>query len=222
MGRSLDRGKIAGVVGDVRQAALNVSPKPEIYYAMGQNFAQIRRLGSTLVVRGDGPPEPMAGAIRAAVREVSPGQALFRVTTMRKVIDESLANPRLYAWLVGLFAIMGTMLALAGIYGVIAYLVTLRTREFGIRMALGADTGRILRLVMSRGACLTVLGLAIGTAGAAALTRVLRGVLYGVAATDSLTFVAVAVLLAAVALVACLGPARRAACVNPSLALRSE
>ena len=85
---------------------------------------------------------------------------------MREVIDESLANPRLYAWLVGLFAVMGTLLALAGIYGVIAYLVTLRTREFGIRMALGADTGRILRLVMSRGAWLTALGLAIGIAGA--------------------------------------------------------
>jgi predicted permease len=222
VGRNLDRGKIAGVVGDVRQTTLGLSPRPEIYYAMAQNFAQIRRFGSTLVVRCNGPLEPMAAAIRPEIREVSPGQALFRVATMREVIDESLANPRLYAWLVGLFAAMGTALALAGIYGVISYLVTLRTREFGIRMALGADTGTILRLVMSRGACLTGLGLAIGTAGAAALTRVLRGVLYGVGATDSLTFGAVAVLLATVALGACLVPARRAACVNPSVALRSE
>ena len=190
-----DRGTIIGVVGDVRQAALGVSAKPEIY-AVAQNFGQIRRLGSTLVVRGDGPPERLVGAIRAAIGEVSPGQALFRVATMEEVIEESLATPRLYAWLVGLFAAMGTLLAIAGIYGVIAYLVTLRTREFGIRMALGADTGRMLRLVMSRGAWLTALGLAIGIGGAAALTRVLRGVLYGVAATDSVTFGAVAAVLA--------------------------
>jgi ABC-type antimicrobial peptide transport system permease subunit len=190
-----------------------------MYFA---GFGQIRSLGSTLIVRGNAPPEALVGAIRAAIREVSPGQALFRVATMQGVIDESLANPRLYAWLVGLFAAMGTLLALAGIYGVIAYLVALRTREFGIRMALGADSGRMVRLVMSRGALLTTLGLAIGIGGAAALTRVLRGVLYGVAATDSLTFGAVAAMLAIVALGACLAPARRAARVDPSVALRCE
>jgi predicted permease len=222
VGRRLDRGTIIGVVGAVRQEALGVPAKPEIYYAVAQNFAQIGRLGSTLVVRGRGPREALVGAIRAAVREVSPGQALFRVETMQEVLEESLANQRLYAWLVGLFAIMGTLLALAGIYGVIAYLVALRTREFGIRMALGADTGRMLRLVMSRGALLTALGLAIGVGGAAALTRVLRGVLYGVAAIDPLTFGAVAALLGAVALGACLAPARRAARVDPSVALRCE
>jgi putative ABC transport system permease protein len=222
VGRALDRGAIVGVVGDVRQSALGVAATPEIYYPVSQNFAQIRRLGSTLVVRTAGPPEPLVAAIRAAVRELSPGQALFRVTTMQAVVDESLANPRLYAWLVGLFAAMATLLALAGIYGVIAYLVTLRTREFGIRMALGADTARMLWLVLSRGAWLTALGLAIGIAGAAALTRVLRGILYGVAPTDSPTFAAVAFLLAAVALTACLAPARRAARVDPSTALRSE
>ncbi len=222
VGRKTDRGTIVGVVGDVRQASLNFPAKPEIYYAVAQNFAQIRRLGSTLVVRADEPPQRLVGAIRAAIREVSPGQALFRLATMQGVIEESLANPRLYVWLVGLFAVMGTLLAIAGIYGVIAYLVTLRTREFGIRMALGADTGRILGLVMSRGACLTALGLAIGIGGAAALTRVLRGVLYGVAATDSMTFGAVAAVLGGVAVGACLAPARRAARVNPSVALRCE
>jgi predicted permease len=219
VGRRTDRGTIIGVVGDVRQTALSLSAKPEMYFA---GFGQIRSLGSTLIVRGNGPPEALVGAIRAAIREVSPGQALFRVATMRGVIDESLANPRFYAWLVGLFAAMGTLLALAGIYGVIAYLVALRTREFGIRMALGADSGRMVGLVMSRGALLTALGLAIGIGGAAALTRVLRGVLYGVAATDSLTFGAVAAILAIVALGACLAPARRAARVDPSVALRCE
>ncbi|MCU1232909.1 MAG: hypothetical protein JWP63_876 [Candidatus Solibacter sp.] len=222
VGRVTDRGTIVGVVGDVRQTALSVSPKPEMYFPVAQNFAQIRRLGSTLIVRGTGRPETLVGGIREAMRSVNPDQALFRVITMRDVIDESLANPRLYAWLVGLFAAMGTLLALAGIYGVIAYLVTLRTREFGIRMALGADTGRILRQVMSRGAWLTAAGLAIGLAGAAALTRVLQGLLYGVAATDPSTFAAVAALLSAVALLACMAPARRAARVDPSVALRCE
>jgi predicted permease len=219
VGRGTDRGTIIGVVGDVRQTAMDISPKPEMYFA---GFAQIRSLGSTLIVRGARPPQAMLGAIRAAIREVSPDQALFRVEAMQAVIDESLAKPRLYAWLVGLFATMGTLLAVAGIYGVIAYLVTLRAREFGIRMALGADTGRILRLVLSRGAMLAALGLAIGIAGAAVLTRVLRGVLYGVAATDSVTFAAGAAVLAVVAVGACLAPARRAARVDPSVALRCE
>jgi len=222
VGRSTDRGTIIGVVGDVRQAALSIPAKPEIYYAVAQNFAQIRRLGSTLVVRGYGPPETLIGPIRAAIREVSPGQALFRVATMRQVIEESLASQRLYTWLLGLFAAMGTLLAGAGIYGVMAYLVALRTREFGIRMALGADTGRVLGMVMQRGALLVGLGLAIGIGGAVTLTRVLQGLLYGLAATDPVTFGTMAALLAAVALSACLAPARRAARVDPSIALRSE
>ncbi len=222
VGRRTDRGTIIGVVGDVRQTALSVPAKPEIYYTVAQNFAQIRRHGSTLVVRGNGSPETLVGAIRAAVREVSPGQALFRVATMRRVIEESLANPRLYAWLLGLFAVIGALLAVAGIYGVIAYLVALRTLEFGIRMAVGAGTGRVLGLVMKRGARLVALGVALGIGGAAALTRVLRGVLYGVAPTDPVTFATMAAVLAAAAMAACLVPARRAARVDPSVALRSE
>ncbi|MBI1792216.1 MAG: ABC transporter permease [Acidobacteria bacterium] len=222
VGRATDRGTIIGVVGDVRQDMLSLPARPEIYYTLAQNFAQLRRHGSTLVVRGTGPVEALVGAIRAAVREVSPGQALFRVATMRQVIEESLATQRLYTWLLGLFAALGALLAAAGIYGVIAYLVALRTREFGIRMALGAGAGRVLRLVMKRGALLVALGLALGIGGAAAITRVLRGLLYGVAATDPATFGAMAALLAAVALAACLAPARRAARVDPSVALRSE
>ena len=114
---------------------------------------------------------------------------------------------------------MGTLLAVAGIYGVIAYLVALRTRKFGIRMALGADTGRVLRLVMNRGALLITLGLALGIGGAATLTKVLQGMLYGVAATDPETFATMAAVLTVVALAACLVPARRA---DPAVALRSE
>jgi predicted permease len=222
VGRTIDRGLIIGVVGDVRQEMLNVPAVPEIYNAVAQNFAQMRSQGSTLVVRGNGPARELVGAIRAAVHEVSPSQALFRTKTMQQVIDESLANPRLYMWLLVLFAGMGTLLAAAGIYGVIAYLVALRTREIGIRMALGADTGRVLRLVMNRGALLIALGLALGIGGAAALTKVLRGVLYGVEATDPATFATMSAVLAAAALAACLAPARRAARVDPAVALRAE
>jgi putative ABC transport system permease protein len=222
VGRTLDRGTIIGVAGDVRQSTLNVPAQPEIYYAVAQNFAQIQRLGSTLVVRGDGPPEALVGAIRAAVREVNPNQALFRVATMQRVIEESLASPKLYAWLLGLFGLLGALLAAAGIYGVVAYLVALRTREFGIRMALGADAGRVLRLVMRRGAVLAALGLAMGMGAAAALSRVLQGLLYGVTATDPVTFGAMALLLAVVALAACLVPARRATKIDPMTALRHE
>ena len=220
--RRLDRGTIIGVVGDVRQADLGAAPKPEIYYLVSQNFAQIRRLGSTLVVRGFGAPERLVSAVRAVIREVSPGQALFRVATMQEVIDESVANPRLYAWLMGLFALIATLLAMAGIYGVISYLVTMQTREFGIRMALGAEPAAVLRSVMNRSALLTAFGLALGIVGAAASTRILRGVLYGVPATDLATFAAVAAVLTLTALGASLTPARRAARVDPSIALHCE
>jgi putative ABC transport system permease protein len=222
IGRTTDRGAIIGVVGDVRQAALSAPAKPEIYYAVAQNFGQVHSQGSTLVVRSTGPPEALAGALRAAVQEVIPGQALFRIATMQQVIEESLAKPRSYTWLVGLFAATGTVLAIAGIYGVIAYLVALRTREFGIRMALGADSRGVMHLVMERGAAVVALGLALGISGALAVTRVLRGALYEVAATDPATFATMAVVLGAVAMSACFVPARRAARVDPAAALRAE
>jgi ABC-type antimicrobial peptide transport system permease subunit len=160
--------------------------------------------------------------IRQAIQEVSPTQATFRVATMERVIDESIGTQRLYFWLMAVFAGIGTLLAAAGIYGVVAYLVTLRTREFGIRLALGADAGRVLRLVLGHGGWLIALGLAAGTAGALALTQFLKSVLFGVSATDTVTFVGVGILLAGVAFGACVIPARRAARVDPALALRSD
>jgi putative ABC transport system permease protein len=220
VGVKIDRGLIVGVVADVRQARLSEPATPIVFSTMIQNFAQMRSIGSTLVVSGQVPVENLTAAIRAAIREINPAQALFQVSTMKRVVENSLANQRLYAWLLGLFAATGALLAVAGIYGVIAYLVALRTREFGIRMALGADSARVLALVMYRGAVVVALGLAFGMAGAAALTRVLRTLLYGVGIIDPATFGSTAVLLAAVALFACLIPAIRAARVDPAIALR--
>jgi putative ABC transport system permease protein len=222
VGRSTDRGVIIGVAGDVRQEALSLPPAPEVFYTVEQNFAQLRRHGSTLVVRAPAATGGLAAAVRAAVREVNPGLAVFQVAAMREVVDASLARHRLYAFLIGLFAVTGAALAAAGIYGVIAYLVALRTREFGVRMALGARAGGIMGLVMGRGARLAALGLALGLAGAFGLTRVLGGVLYGVGATDPATLLATAAVLLAAALAACLAPAARAARVDPASALRCE
>ncbi len=222
VGVEIDRGLIVGVVADVRQARLSEPATPIVFSTMIQNFAQIRSNGSTLVVSGYVPVENLTSAIRAAIREVSPEQALFQISTMKRVVEDSLTNQRLYAWLLGLFAATGTLLAVAGTYGVIAYLVALRTREFGIRMALGAGPGRVLSLVMGRGAAVVVLGLAFGMAAAAALTRVLQTLLYEIDPGDPATFGSTAVLLAAVALSACLIPAIRAARVDPAIALRVE
>jgi len=222
VGVEIDRGLIVGVVADVRQARLSEPATPVVYSTMSQNFAQIRSNGSTLVVSGRVPVETLTAAIRAAIREIDPAQALFNISTMKRVVQNSLSNQRLYAWLLGLFAATGTLLAVAGTYGVIEYLVVLRTREFGIRMALGADRRAVLTLVMLRAALLVVLGLALGMAGSAALTRVLRMLLYGVEPLDPATFGSTAGLLSAVALLACLIPAFRAARVDPAIALRVE
>jgi putative ABC transport system permease protein len=222
IGVKTDRGPIVGVVGDVRPLKLSDAPVPIIYYAMAQNFAQIRGNGSTLVVSGNVPVGTLTAGIRNAVREVLPDQAIFRISTMSDVVSESLATPRLYTWLIGLFAGTGVLLAVAGIYGVVSYLVTLRSREFGIRVALGAGAGNVVWLVVRRGMAVVALGLVIGWAGGAALTRVLKSFLYGVAANDPRTFTIGAALLAIVALCACLAPAARAARVDPAVTLRAE
>lgn len=222
LGRKTDRGTIIGVVGDVHQSSLAAEAKPQIFYCVAQNFAQIGQVGSIVVVRGRGNDEALLGAIRAAIREVRPGQAVFRIATMEEVIDQSLSSPRLYSRLVGLFALLALVQVIAGIYGVIAYLVALRTREFSIRMALGANAWHVMRLVMRRGASLASVGLAFGVAGAAALTSVLRNVLYGISATDAATYAVTAAALMAAALAACLVPAQKAARVDLSATLRAE
>jgi predicted permease len=223
VGRVLtDRGRIVGVVGDVRQARLDRPADPEIYYPIAQNFAQLRSVGSAMVVRSDRPASALVDEIRRAIRDVRPSQAVFRVATLDRVVEESIGSQRLNLWLLGVFAAIGTMLAATGVYALVAYLVALRTREYGIRLALGADAARVLRLVLRRGGLLAGFGLVAGIGCALALTRFLQTFLYGVGAIDPATFAAGAALLGLVAVGASVIPARRAARVDPVIALRPE
>ncbi|MDE3136412.1 MAG: FtsX-like permease family protein, partial [Acidobacteriota bacterium] len=161
-------------------------------------------------------------AMREALRSLDPSLAIFRQRTMSQVIDESMAGTTYQTALLAVFAVLALVLAAVGIYGVMSYGVSQRTHEIGVRMAIGASPGAVMKLILGEGLRLVALGLAIGVAGAFALTRSLSSLLYGVGAGDPLTFAGVAVVLAVVALAACAVPARRAMRVDPMLALREE
>jgi putative ABC transport system permease protein len=217
IGRALNRGTIIGVVGDVRQR-LRLPAEPEIYSPLaGTGYS-----AATLVVSSPMPPDVLVGPLRAAIREINPNQTVFDVQTMDKVITASHADLDLSLWLIGAFAGLAFILSVTGVYGVLSYAVAARREEFGIRLALGADAGRVLRLVLAQGGLLVGVGVAIGIAGALALTGVLQTLLYGVTPTDPLTFVAATLLLVGVAMVACLNPARRATKVDPMSVLRHQ
>jgi len=222
VGLETTRGTIVGVVRDVRQAHLDRPAAPEIYYAAVQNWSQLSQLGMTLVVRTAGRPEAVADSIRGVVRTVNPNLAVFDVKTMRRVVEDSLSDFTAYLSLMAAFAALAVVLAMTGTYGVIAYLVTSRTREFAIRIALGAQQARVMRLVLGHGAMLVGAGVVMGTLAAFAATPLLRGLPVSVRPPDVATALPVALFLAVVALVACLVPARRAAGANPASALRNE
>ena len=211
--------EIVGIVGDVRHEGLDTEPGPEYYVP----YAQAPESFMSLVVRSSsGSSASLAAGVRESIKQMDRDQYVADVQPMTKLVAESVARRRFNTLLTGLFAIVALLLASVGIFGVMNYTVAQRTQEFGLRVALGAQTRDVLRLVLGQGMRLILVGLAVGLTAALALTRVLRGMLFGVTPTDPLTFVAVSSLLTAVALLACYIPARRATKVDPLEALRYE
>jgi predicted permease len=210
---------VTGIVGDVRQIGLADPPKEELYSAVHTVSSQ----EMSMVVRTvDDDPERLGAAVTAAIRGVDPEQPVFSVMSMERVIENASAERRISMVLLVLFAAMALLLSAVGIYGVMAYTTTQRRHEIGIRLALGAGTPEVLRLVVGQGMRLVMLGLVAGLLGAWVVSRALTSQLYGVTAQDPLTFLTVALLLGTVALVATWVPARRATRVDPMVSLRSE
>src|SRR3984893_6835106 len=210
--------QIVGVVQDVHLISLRDAPKPQIYIPHEQFGIQT----VMLFVRAKNDPRLLTASLRDAVNEIDKDVPLYRTRPFSDYFSQSIAQPRLNALLVGLFALIALLLAAAGIFGVMSYSVTQRTQEIGIRFALGAQRGDVLRLIVSQGMRLVLLGVALGFVGIFALTRLLRSLLFGVGATDMTTMLGVTVILGAVAFVACWLPAMRASQVDPVIALRSE
>ena len=211
---------VKGVVKDSAQSTLDEGIQPEIYFALGQMAGRYRRMN--LAVRTSVDPKSTLAAIQSAIREIDKDQPVYQVQTIDELIRDSVATRRFALTILILFAVLALVLAVSGIYGVISYSVTQRTQEIGIRMALGARATDVLRLVLKEFMRLTVVGVALGLVGAYLLTRLMTSLLFGVTPTDVTTFVLVSITLSLVALVACLIPARRAARVDPLVALRYE
>jgi len=215
---SEDEATIVGVVGDLRHGGLGEEVAPEIFFP----FAQANTGTMTVVTRTATDPRALASLVESKVWRVDPDQPVFRTLVMEDRLNDSVAQPRFYATLIGIFAIVALILACVGLYGVISYAVSQRTREIGIRMALGAQNRDVFGLIIKNGLTLVLIGLGAGLFGAFALTRLVRNLLYGVSPTDPATFLWVPVILAAVSLAACYLPARRATAVNPLVALRGD
>ncbi len=210
--------EIVGVVGDVRRTALDEEPAPAIYLP----HHQAAYPGLTLLVRTRDNATNVPAALLRELTALDPDQTLGIIRPMRTVLEGSLARQRFSASLLGTFAMMALALSAVGIFGVMSAMVTQRTRELAVRLALGAHPRQVLQLVLSHGATLAAIGIAIGLFGAFALSRVVAGMLYNVAPTDPLTLFSVSLLLAAVALSACYIPARRATRLDPIITLREE
>jgi putative ABC transport system permease protein len=210
--------EVIGVVGDARLVSLDGEVRPTVYYPHNRTAYS----ALTVVVRASLDPASLTSAVVAQVREMDPQQPVANIRTMEGVIGASVGQRRIVMLLAGLFAGVAPLLAAIGLYGVLAYLVAERTREIGVRIALGAQRGAVLGMIIRRGLTLTVMGAAAGLAGALALTRLMRSLLFQVTPSDPSTHGAVILVLVAVALLASLIPAWRATRVDPVVALRQE
>jgi len=210
--------EIIGVVANVRSLELREEPNPELYFSAQQDLWP----AMSLVVRSTVEPSSLSASVRQAVNEVDRSVPVADVKPMDHIVSESITQPRFNLFLLGLFGAVAIVLSAAGIYGVTAYTVTQRTHELGIRIALGAQVGDVLKMILGQGMAVIGVGLVVGLAAAFALTRLLRSLLFGVGENDPLTFVAITVVLVLVALIACYIPARRATKVDPLMALRAE
>lgn len=214
---------IVGVIKDVKQEGPDAAAKPGLFVPHTQSpLGSLMLQSMFLVVRTEGNPEGSVAGVRAIVRELDPELPVYDVSTMQELVSKSVATRRFNMVLVAILSALALVLAAVGIYGGMSYSVTARTREIGIRMALGARAVSVLGLVIRDGMKLALIGLAIGIGGALALTRLMRTLLFDVTPTDPVTFGGVAILLSVVALLACLLPARRASGFNPIDALRHE
>jgi putative ABC transport system permease protein len=209
---------VIGVVGDVKHSGLDQAPTAQVYTAHEQDA----RIFACLVARTAGDPRAMAEPLRRAFWSVDPDQPVWKVRSMEELLGAARGSSRAMATVVGVFAALSVLLAAVGLYGVMSYAVALRTREIGIRMALGARGREVMRLVVGRGLALTAAAVVLGLAGAAALARVLATLLFGVASTDAPTFAAAAALMFGVSVFATYLPARRAARLDPLHALAED
>jgi predicted permease len=210
--------EIIGVIGDVHQMGLDTAPEPTVYWP----HPELVMSGMTILVRTANDPLALVSTVRNELQKLDPELPMAAVATMDQLLADSLSRSRFTMLLLGIFSAVALVLAAVGIYGLIAYSVTQRTQELGIRIALGAQRHDVLRLVLAQGTRLTLLGVTLGVFAALALSRLLASMLFGVSATDPLTFAGVAALLGVVALLACFIPARRATRVDPIVALRYE
>jgi putative ABC transport system permease protein len=219
--------EIVGVISHVKHYGLDTPGpvQPQAYYAIDQipiKYVPLVATNVTMIVRAPGDPSGIVGAVREAIKEEDKNQPLYDIKTMNQVVSESIASQQLSMTLFSLFAMVALVLAIVGIYGVMSYTVSQRTHEIGIRMALGAQIMDVLKLVVSQGMRLVLIGVGVGIFGAFLITRVMSSLLFGVSATDPLTFVGVSLLMGGTAFLACFIPARRAAKVEPTVALRHE
>jgi ABC-type antimicrobial peptide transport system permease subunit len=208
--------EIVGVVGAVRHESLSAAPEPHVYLPLLQSASQSE---AVYVVRGGG---ELTNSVRAIVKSIDPAQPIYGIRTMQQTLDDASAQPRLRALLVTIFASIGVLLASVGLYALLAYVVASRTREVGVRMALGATRSQVVRFVVRWSFRVTLAGIVAGLGGALVMTRSMRALLFGIDPFSPATYLAVAAAFLGVAMIASVVPALRAARIDPATALKQE